>query len=252
MLAADVENALIARITAFADDELVLAQRDAEWTGHAPILEEDIAFANIAQDELGHATVWYGMVETLTGDDGDTLAMFRDASAFRNVQLVELPKGDWAFTMVRQYLFDAYEHILLPALMSSAYVPLAQAVAKMRNEELYHLRHTQTWVARLGLGSAEANRRMQHALTALWPFALQLFVPLPGDARLTEARILPSLAEMQNAWEETVRSHLTACELIVPDDAPVSARSRAAHTAHLTGLLEALQRVARSDPAAAW
>ena len=87
-----------------ADDELILAHRNSEWTGHAPILEEDIAISNIAVDELGHATIWYGLLADITGDDPDRLAFFREATEFRNAQLVELPKGDWAFTIVRQFL----------------------------------------------------------------------------------------------------------------------------------------------------
>ncbi|MDX1523563.1 MAG: Phenylacetic acid catabolic protein, partial [Anaerolineae bacterium] len=96
-----LKTALTARLTALADDELILAHRDSEWTGHAPILEEDIALANIAQDELGHATVFFGLLQDLTGADPDQIAFFRDAPDFRNAQLVELPKGDWAFTMLR-------------------------------------------------------------------------------------------------------------------------------------------------------
>ena len=133
-----LKNALVARLTAMADDELILSHRNAEWTGHAPLLEEDIALANLAQDELGHATTIYGLVEELTGESPDKLAFFRDAEAFRNVQLVELPKGDWAFTMLRQYLFDVYEHVLYEALLKSSYQPLADVVTKFRGEELYH------------------------------------------------------------------------------------------------------------------
>ena len=125
-----------------ADDELILGQRDSEWTGHAPILEEDIAFSNIAQDELGHATIWYGLLSELTGEEPNELVFFRDFDDFRNVTLVELPNGDWAFSMLRQYLFDAFEMVRLSQLLESLYRPVAEAAAKIRMEELYHYRHT--------------------------------------------------------------------------------------------------------------
>ncbi len=185
--------ALSERLLAMGDDEIILAHRDSEWTGHAPILEEDIAFANIALDELGHASIWYGLREALTGESPDEVVFFREPGDFRNIQLVEMPKGDWAFSMVRQYLFDAAESVLLPQLTVSAYQPLAEAAAKIRREEVYHLRHTSLWLKRLGLGTDESHRRTQQALDAVWPYAQQLFVPLPGDAVLMEAGIVPPL-----------------------------------------------------------
>jgi ring-1,2-phenylacetyl-CoA epoxidase subunit PaaC len=171
LLAAVAEIAL-----SMADDELILAHRDSEWTGHAPILEEDIAFSNIAQDELGHASLWYDLCSSISGEDPDRLVFFRSADDYRNVQLVELPIGDWALTIARQYLFDAYELVNLANLANSNHKPLADIAGKIRTEELYHYRHTSSWVRRLGLGTDESNRRTQLALEALWPFAGQLFV----------------------------------------------------------------------------
>ncbi|MGH7428237.1 MAG: 1,2-phenylacetyl-CoA epoxidase subunit PaaC, partial [Candidatus Methylomirabilaceae bacterium] len=167
----ELDLAVAARVLALADDELILAHRDSEWTGHAPILEEDIGLANIAQDELGHAGLWYGIYRSLVGHDPDRMVFFREAGDWRCVQLVELPKGDWAFTMLRQYLFDAYEHVLLTQLAQSRHEGVAAAAAKIRQEELYHSRHTSAWVRRLGLGTAESHRRTQDALDALWPYA---------------------------------------------------------------------------------
>lgn len=123
MLEAYLKDALVARLTAWADDEVVLAQRLSEWVGHAPILEEDIAIANLAQDELGHAKLWLELRQELDGSDPDRLVYFRDPLEFQNAILVELPKGDWAFTMVRQYLFDAYENLWLKEAAKSAYPP---------------------------------------------------------------------------------------------------------------------------------
>lgn len=247
-----VKTALAARLTALADDELILAHRNSEWTGHAPILEEDIALANIAQDELGHATLFYTLLQDLTGNTPDRMAFFRDASAFFNVQMVELPKNDWAFTMLRQYLFDAYEHILLDALIKSSYSPLADVAGKMRPEELYHLRYSHLWVERLGLGTEESNRRMQNALDTLWPYHAQLFAPMPDDGVLMKAGYVPDIQRLKSDWAEMVSSHVEACELTLPTERELTANSRTAHTPHLADLLGDMQQVARWDPQAEW
>jgi len=250
---AAVQQALAARLLAMADDELILAHRNSEWAGHAPILEEDIALANIALDEMGHAAIWYGLHAELTGDGPDRLVFFRNPGAYRNVQLVELPKGDWAFTLVRQYLFDAAESIILPHLRAGAYRPLAEAAAKIATEEVYHLRHSGLWLRRLGLGTAESHARTQAALDTLWPYAGQLFAPLPEDERLIAAAILPDLSLMQREWEAVARSFLTACGLHIPDDTPPRRTiPRTEHTEHLMRLLAEMQSVARLDPAAEW
>ena len=244
---------LAARLLALADDELILAHRNSEWAGHAPILEEDIAFANLALDEMGHAALWYGLREALTGESADRLIFFRDAGGYRNVQLVELPRGDWAFSMLRQYLFDAAESVTLPQLAASSYRPLAEAAAKIATEERYHLRHTSLWLRRLGLGTAESHARLQAALDVLWPYARQLFVPLPGDVALVAAEIVPNAAALHREWEGLARPFLADCGLTLPDDAlPRRDIARTEHTEHLMTLLAEMQSVARLDPAAEW
>lgn len=245
--------ALAQRLLALADDELILAHRNSEWAGHGPILEEDIAFANIALDELGHAAIWYGLLGELSGDDPDRLAFFRSPGEYRNAQLVELPRGDWAFSMARQYLFDAAEQVTLRQLAHSAYRPLAEAAAKIATEETYHLRHSSLWLRRLGLGTAESHARAQAALDALWPYARQLFAPLPGDEALVTAAIVPPPALLQEQWEALTRPFLAACDLRLPDEAlPRRMIPRTEHTEHLMTLLAEMQSVARLDPAAEW
>ena len=247
-----LKSALIHKLTALADDELILAHRDSEWTGHAPILEEDIALANIAQDELGHAGLWYGLRAELDGSDPDRLVYFRAVQDWCNTPFVELPKGDWAFTMLRQYLFDVYEGFYLRALTESSYTPLEEVAQKMLREERFHLQHTHAWVERLGLGTEESNRRMQRALDELWPYAQGLFVPLADEAELVEAGVVPNLEEVREDWLEHTTAHLEASDLSIPTDVaqPTSARDR--HTEHLTQLLEELQEVARLEPEGVW
>jgi ring-1,2-phenylacetyl-CoA epoxidase subunit PaaC len=248
-----VREALCGRLLALADDELILAHRNSEWAGHGPILEEDIAFSNIALDEMGHAAVWYGLLGELDGRDPDQLIFFRYASEYRNVQMVELPRGDWAFTLLRQYLFDAYEQLLLAHLADSRYRPLVEAAAKLQPEERYHLRHTASWVRRLGLGTEESNGRMQDALKLLWPYARQFFVPLPGDQLLADEGVFPALRPLQREWEAAVGPYLQESGLHLPQGGlPQRDVSRTEHTEHLMALLNEMQAVARMDPAAAW
>jgi len=246
-------QALADRLMVMGDDELILAHRNSEWAGHAPILEEDIAFANIALDEMGHASIWYGLRGELTGEDTDRLIFFRNPGQYRNVQLVELPKGDWAFSMVRQYLFDAAENIQLGYLKASAYRPLAEAAAKIATEEAYHLRHTGLWLRRLGLGTEESHARTQAALDSLWPYAQQLFMSLPDDTALFEAGIIPDAALLRREWEGKVRPILAECGLAISDGAmPRRDIPRTEHTEYLVALLSELQSVARLDPEAEW
>ncbi|MEJ2559023.1 MAG: phenylacetate-CoA oxygenase subunit PaaC, partial [Anaerolineae bacterium] len=200
----DMREAMDHKLLSMADDELILGHRDSGWTGHAPILEEDIAFANIALDEIGHAKIWYTLLANLVGEDRDTypdrLVFFRGSSDYRNVQLVELPNGDWAFSMLRQYLFDAAEMIRLEQLVHSEYPSLAEAAAKIRKEEIYHYRHTHAWTQRLGLGTDESHRRLQDALNQIWPYTLQLFEPLPDEPLLVEADFVPAPGQLRSAW----------------------------------------------------
>lgn len=248
----EVQNAIAQKLLALADDELILAHRNSEWTGHGPILEEDIAFTNIALDEMGHAATWYRLYQELTGEDPDHLVFFRQADAYRNVQMMELPHQDWAFSMLRQYLFDVYEMLHLAQLADGRYPPLAQAAAKIRTEEIYHLRHTSSWVRRLGLGTEESHRRLQDALNALWPYAQQLFVPLPEESLLVEEKIVTPVETLHDEWWQHTTAHLNDAGLEIPADSTTPVWDRRRHTPHLSDLLVEMQSVARLDPEAQW
>lgn len=252
MMNPNLKTAISHKLLTLADDELILAHRNSEWTGHGPILEEDIAFTNIALDEMGHAATWYRLRQELTGEDADTAVFFREAADYRNVQLVELPNGDWAFSMLRQYLFDMYEMLHLAQLASCAYQPLADAAGKIQPEEIYHLRHTSQWVKRLGLGTAESNRRMQDALNQLWPYAQQLFEPLDFETVLVGEQIAPAIEDIYEGWVESTTTHLQAAGLTIPAYTSLPASDRSRHTSHLPQLLTEMQSVARLDPEAQW
>jgi ring-1,2-phenylacetyl-CoA epoxidase subunit PaaC len=253
----DLRAALAEYLTGLGDNELVLGHRDSEWCGHAPILEEDIAFASLALDEIGHAMLWYGTLAELEGKDPDVypdeLVYSRAPREFRSVQLVALPPGDWAFSVMRRYLFDEAERVWLERLTRSGYIPMAQAAAKIRTEEIYHLRHMRAWVRRLGLGTEESRGRMQAALDELWTYALQLFVPLPGAGQLVGAGLIPDMGEMRQDWEQRVRAQLLDSGLQAdPEAAQAVPGIRGEPGPHLPGLLAELQSVARQYPDARW
>jgi ring-1,2-phenylacetyl-CoA epoxidase subunit PaaC len=249
----DSLNALLAeKLRVLADDEVVLAQRLSEWVSYAPILEEDIAIANLAQDELGHAQVYLELKRALDGVDPDREVFFKDPLEFRNAVLVELPRGDWAYTMVRQYLFDLYESLWLQEAQGSAYPPLAEAAARLYKEERFHLKHASTWVERLALGTEESHARTAKALEELWPYARQLFRPLEGEAALVEVGYVPDLEALWPEYEERARGFLQGLGLFLPEKGYVP-KSRSEHTEHLWPLVVLMQSVARWDPEAqAW
>jgi len=245
--------ALIQFLTAMADDELILGHRASEWTGHAPILEEDIAFSNIAQDEMGHALVWYSLAHELGADDPDRMAFFRNAEMFTNTTLVELPIGDWAFTIVRQYLFDVCEQVRYTALAQSSYKPIADVVAKLRSEENYHLMHSSSWVERLGDATEESHRRMQVALDAIWPYALGLFEPCASEDTLVADGVKVGESTLREQWFEKVKPTFEAATLAVPRSSQSEFGGRLGkHTTHLHELIDAMQNVARLEPDATW
>lgn len=261
-LAAEVSAALAERLTALADDELVLGHRNAEWTGHAPLLEEDIAIANVAQDEIGHAVLWYGLLQDLTGQDPDRLAFFRHADGFRTSVLVERPRGDWAFTMLRQFLFDSYEAELLARLTASSWAPLAETTAKIANEEIFHLRHSRTWFERLALGTEESRRRLEDACALALPELHGLLAAHPGEELLSEAGYAPPSEELASALWQRLQGDFAAVELDLSRWLPAGPVAAAGSPGlpgdverkdvdeHLVELVSTMQSVARADPEA--
>jgi len=238
-----------------ADDRLVLGHRLSEWCGHAPILEEDIALANIALDLIGQAVALLDLAAAREGQGrtADDLAYFRDAREYRNLQLAELPNGDFAVTIVRQFLFDAYDAALLDALRASADAELAAIAAKALKECRYHLRHSAEWVVKLGDGTAESHRRAQDALDELWRFTGEPFLADDLDRELAAAGIAPDPASLREAWERTVREVATAATLTLPDVRPVARGGRQGlHTEYLGRMLAEMQSVARAHPGAQW
>lgn len=247
--------ALFEYLLRLGDDRLVLGHRLSEWCGHGPILEEDIALANIALDLIGQATLFLQLAGTIEGKgrDADQLAYFREAIDYRNLQLVELPKGDFAFTTVRQFLFDVYSYHVLEELQSAENAELAGIAAKGLKEVRYHVRHSSEWVPRLGDGTEESHQRAQRALDELWRFVPELFRMDDVDSELKASGNAADLTAIEPKWRSTVSEVLNRATLTVPADVPMIASGRVGrHTEHLGHMLSEMQIVARSHPGAEW
>ena len=251
-------NALFEMLQRLGDDRLILGHRVSEWCGHGPILEEDIALANIALDLIGQATMFLHLAGATEGNgrDEDALAYFREAVDFRNCLLVEQPNGDFAFTIVRQFLFDVYSVVLLDALSKSTHTEIAAIAAKSLKEAKYHVRHSGDWMLKLGDGTDESHARAQDALDALWRFTTELFVADDIDRELAASGVAPDLSAIHAQWNTLVRDVVQRATLTVPPDVTRRTGTRGGrqgvHTEHLGHLLAELQIVARSHPGASW
>jgi ring-1,2-phenylacetyl-CoA epoxidase subunit PaaC len=255
-------EALAELLLAMADDEFVIGFWDSEWTGIAPLLEEDVAFSSLAQDEIGHAQVLYQLLAELRDADPDRIAFGRGAQEYRHARLLDHPRTDWAFSIARRFLYDTADAVRLDLLAASSYAPLAGVVAKMRREETYHLMHATAWVERLAGGGEEPRRRLQDALERLWPDALCVLAPLEGDRRLVEAGVLAEpLADGEQRWLAGLAPPLERLGLPFPFrragarleptvERPASPRGD--HSASFEWLWGEFTSVYRSDPEAAW
>jgi ring-1,2-phenylacetyl-CoA epoxidase subunit PaaC len=252
-LTSEVRQALAELLLALADDEFVLGFWDSEWTGIAPMLEEDVAFSSLAQDELGHARAYYELLASLLGGDADALAFDREPSEYRHARLLDHPRTDWAFSVCRRWLYDTADAVRLESLARSAYRPLAELVAKIRREETYHLLHAEAWMRRLAAAEGEARERLEAALRTLWADAPSVLAPLPAEPVLVEARILPEPGSvLSDRWRQRVDVALHALTLAVPALPAMSPAARTEHSEHFRWLWTEFTSVRRLDPEASW
>ncbi|MEO5904887.1 MAG: 1,2-phenylacetyl-CoA epoxidase subunit PaaC [Gemmatimonadaceae bacterium] len=237
------------------DDRLVLGHRLSEWCGHGPILEEDIALANIALDLIGQATLFLKLAGETEGKgrSEDALAYFREAIDYRNVHLVELPNGDYAFTIVRQFLFDVFSYHLLEQLMTSSNTELAGIAAKGFKEVRYHVRHSSEWVVRMGDGTDESHTRAQKALDHLWRFTGEMFQADAIEKTMAADGVGADIEAIQPKWRAVIDDVMKRATLTIPNDPPaMTGGRRGSHTEHLGHMLSEMQIVARSHPGAEW
>lgn len=238
-----------------ADTSLILAQRNAEWCGHGPFLEEDLALTNISLDLIGQANSIYQYAAQVEGKGRteDDLAYRRSEREFLNTLIVEQSNGDYAKTILRQFLCDAFDFYFYSELMKSKDETLAAIAAKSIKEITYHLRHSSSWVERLGDGTEESHNRMQDALNELWRFTGELFEMNEVDAILIKEGIAVDLNVVKTKWESKVREVLERATVKIPENTFMQRGSRdARHTEHLGFILAEMQTLPRALPDAKW
>jgi ring-1,2-phenylacetyl-CoA epoxidase subunit PaaC len=238
-----------------ADDALVLGHRLSEWCGHAPMLEEDMALANMGLDLLGQARELYGYAAKVegNGNDEDKFAYLRDVRQYRNLLLVEQPNGDFARTMVRQFFYAAFADLYWRAMMKSADATLAAIAAKSEKESAYHIRHSSEWIVRLGDGTAESHARAQTSIDDLWAFAGEMFEVDDSERALIDAGIAIDSAALRSHWLKTVSDVVREATLVLPKSDWMQQGGRSGrHSEHLGHLLSELQSMQRTFPGVAW
>lgn len=244
-----------------ADNALILAQRNAEWCGHGPILEQDIALTNISLDLLGQSRSFYQYAAQLINTANpaaspateDTLAYLRDVYAFRNILMNELPNGDWGQTILRQFFFSAYQFPLFERMLNSSDTTLAAIAEKSLKEVTYHLRWSSEWVIRLGDGTEESHNRMEKALDELWTYTGEIFEPAPFEKTAAESGFGIDPVSLKEAWMERVSDILREATLTVPAPGWMQTGGKEGkHTEHLGYILAEMQFLQRAYPNATW
>ncbi|CAN7732142.1 phenylacetate-CoA oxygenase subunit PaaC [Acidovorax sp. LjRoot66] len=237
------------------DTCLILGQRLSEWCGHGPVLEEDIALANMALDLVGQARALLtraGQIEG-RGHDEDQLAFLRDERDYVNVTLVELPRGDFAFTMVRNTMVATLLKLLWERLASSSDTELAAIAGKALKEARYHQQHCADWVVRLGDGTAESRRRTEAALASLWRYTPELFASDAVEDAAHAAGLGPRWADLQGAWTDEMAQVLAAASLATPRESAFrSTGKQGVHSEHMGFILAEMQHLQRSFPGGVW
>jgi ring-1,2-phenylacetyl-CoA epoxidase subunit PaaC len=249
------ESASFTYLLRLGDDRLVAGHRLSEWCGRGPILEEDIALANVALDLIGEATLLLKLAGQIEGKgrSEDALAYFRDATDYRNALLVELPIGDFAFTIVRQLLFSVFSLLQMDALQRSTNADLAGIAGKAVKEARYHVRHAAQWVVTLGDGTEESHGRTQRAVDDLWRYTGELFLADAVDEHASTTGLGVDPRTLEAPWRNQIDEVMQHAGLTIPSVDYMQRGGRdGRHTEHLGHMLAEMQIVARSHPGASW
>jgi ring-1,2-phenylacetyl-CoA epoxidase subunit PaaC len=238
-----------------ADDALILGHRLSEWCGHAPMLEEDMALANMGLDLLGQARELYSYAARVegNGNDEDKFAYLRDVRQYRNLLLVEQPNGDFARTMVRQFFYAVFADLYWRAMVKSQDATLAAVAAKSEKESAYHVRHSSEWMVRLGDGTEQSHARAQTAIDDLWGFTGEMFETDEAERALIGAGIAVDPATLRPPWLKTISEIVSQATLTLPKSGWMQQGGRSGrHSEHLGHLLSELQSMQRTFPEATW
>jgi ring-1,2-phenylacetyl-CoA epoxidase subunit PaaC len=264
-----------------ADSALILGHRNSEWCGHGPILEQDIAITNISLDLIGQARNFYQYAAALTNSSQktgssqappsevpkrsegkerssgeaseDSYAYFRNSREFKNILLVELPRGDWGQTILRQFFFSSWQNLLFEKLKESTDEQISAIATKALKEIAYHLRWSSEWVIRLGDGTDESRLRMEKAIAELWSYTEEMFIPVNYELEMMNIGIGTDVALLRESWMQNVEKVFSEAGLAIPSVAIVHTGGKEGkHTAYLDEILKELQSVARAHPTATW
>ena len=254
-LAPDRKPALADLLLSIADDKLMVGTRNSDWTGVGPMLEEDIAFSSLAQDEIAHAQSLYQMAGELLGQDENALAFGRDISDYRCASIAEAPDNfDFGIALARQFYCDHFDDMRLARLAKSSWKPLAELGKRLHAEEQVHVHHADGWIRRLGEGDAESRTRIQNALDALAPHAAALFEAVADEDTL--GNVYPAAdGDMFGGWLAGLKAIAEPAGLSInvqPIGAGFKGGRQGVHTPDLTDLLNEMCEVYREDPAASW
>ncbi|MCK9401883.1 MAG: phenylacetate-CoA oxygenase subunit PaaC [Chitinophagaceae bacterium] len=238
-----------------ADNALIIGHRNSEWCGHGPVLEQDIAISNIALDLIGQARNFYQYAATVSGNGAteDTLAYLRDAIDFKNILLVELPNGDWAQTILKQFFFSTYQYFLYQQLQNSKDAQLAAIAEKALKEVTYHVRWSSEWVIRLGDGTLESKNRMLRAIDEIWSYTGEMFLAASYELQGIREEYAVDLSEIQKNWVQKITSVCIEATLPLPADTWMqSGGKEGKHTEYLGFILADMQFLQRAYPDADW
>jgi ring-1,2-phenylacetyl-CoA epoxidase subunit PaaC len=238
-----------------ADDSLILGQRNAEWCGHGPVLEQDIAITNISLDLIGQARNFYQYAATLIGNDAteDSLAYLRKEEEFKNCLLVEQPKGDWAQTILRQFFFSQYQYLLFQQLQNSKDKQLAAIAEKSLKEVTYHLRWSSEWVIRLGDGTEESHNRMLKAIDELWKYTGELFSSTSYELQVASDESGVDTSKLREAWMNKVKEVFSEATLTIPGKTLMQTGGKEGkHSKHLGNIFTELQYMQKTYPGCDW
>ncbi len=238
-----------------ADNALVLSQRQSEWCGHGPILEQDIAITNISLDVLGQARNFYTHAAELIGNNTteDSLAYLRTEREFKNCLLVEQPNGDWAQTILKLFLFSQFQYLLFEKLQHSNDDQVAAIAAKSIKETTYHVRWSSEWVIRLGDGTEESHTRIQQAVTSLWRYTGELFIPTHYEQQTAIDGIGVDVAALQSDWQQKVQTIFDEATINTPENTFMQQGGKQGiHTEQMGYILTELQYLQRAYPNSEW
>lgn len=249
------QKALLNYCIALGDDSLMLGHRLSEWCRNGPFLEEDLALTNVALDFIGRARMFYTYAAEIEGQGRgeDDIAYLRDCREYRNFLINELPNGDFAFSMARQLMIDAYDIGFFTGLAQSSDPMLAAIAAKAIKESRYHLRRSQDWIIRLGDGTEESHERTQNAFNQLWGYAAEMFEMADEEQKLVDAGIAVDRSALKAEWTSTMHAVLKQATLAIPtDDWAIGGGRDGRHTEHLGFLLAEFQYLQRAYPGQQW